>query len=180
MLSAAARSTLVAMKRGLTRPYEWDDTDRSPESLLALADVLLERSDAYLQSTLNDTDQLDAKALHLTVGDIAAFAILVGFKKSWIWVAPEVLLATAALFFFMVYRPRRWEIGPDLEDFRPEDGPRGPSDAAGVKRTMAEALLWATYQNERVLRRKAAYFKWGYSILGFGLAFSFLLAIIKR
>jgi hypothetical protein len=166
------------MKHGLMPPYEWDETDRSPDSLMALADVLLDRSDAYLQSTLNDTDQLDAKALHLTVGDIAAFAILVGFKKSWIWVAPEVFLALAATFFFLVYKPRNWEIGPDLETFRPPDGPLGPSDAVGVKRAMADRLLWACVENEKVLGQKSRYLTWGYRLLGVGLALAFVLTLI--
>ena len=58
----------------------------------------MSRAAALLQTTLNDTDHLDTKALHLTVGDIAAFTILVTFGESgWLWVAPEVLLALAAV-----------------------------------------------------------------------------------
>jgi hypothetical protein len=68
------------MKIGLTAPHQWSDADRSPEAKMAYADVLLERANALLESELRDTDVLDNKALQLTVGDIAAFTILVTFK----------------------------------------------------------------------------------------------------
>jgi hypothetical protein len=168
------------MKVGLIQPHKWQDEDRSSEARMTYADVMLQRANAYLASELNDSDILDNKALQLTVGDIAAFTILVSFKHNWFWVIPEVLLAGAAFFFFLVYRPRSWEIGPDLERFDPPDGPLAPAEGPAIKLAMADRILWATYENRERVDRKSSYFAWGYRILGVGLALSFILATVDR
>lgn len=80
--------------------------------------------------------------------------------------------------FFLVYKPRDWELGPDLESFLPPDGPRGPSDGPSIKRVMADGLLWASEANASVLVRKSKYFQAGYWLLGIGLLVSFVLAIV--
>jgi hypothetical protein len=168
------------MRMGLTNPQQWEEVDRSPEARLAYADVLLERANAYLESELRDTDVLDDKALQLTTGDIAAFTILVTFQHSWFWSIPEVLLALAAFFFFLVYKPRSWEIGPDLEDFRPPDTPHAPADASAIKLAMADQILWAANENHRRIGRKSNYFRWGLWILGIGLVLSFVLTVVDK
>jgi hypothetical protein len=168
------------MKIGLTEPHQWAYEDRTPEAQMAYADVMLERANAYLESELRDTDILDNKALQLTVGDIAAFTVLVTFKPDWTWVIPQILLAAAAVFFFLVYKPRKWEIGPDLEDFNPPDGPLAPADGPAIKTAMADRILWAANENHRRIDRKSSYFKCGLWVLAAGLALSFVLAIVDR
>jgi hypothetical protein len=168
------------MRIGLTQPYRWEDEDRSPEARMAYADVMLERANAYLSSELNDSDVIDDKALQLTTGDIAAFTILVSLKHSWVWIIPEVPLALAAFLFYLVYRPRSWELGPDLEDFDPPDGPLAPAEGPAIKLAMADRILWAANENHRRIGRKSTYFQWGYRILGVGLALAFILTIVDR
>jgi hypothetical protein len=158
-------------------PYEWDESDRTPDSVLALADVLLDRSAAELQFTLDDTSDMDAKALHLTVGAIAVFAILVGFKQDWVWAIPEALLGAAVACFFYVYKPRDWEVGPDLVKFRPPDRVDGPADAPAIKRAMADQLLYCAVENTKVLERKSRVLIWGYGLLAIGLFLALGLAV---
>lgn len=145
--------------------------------MMALADVELERANAYLQSTLDDTDHLDDKALQLTVAAIAVFAFLVTFKQRWLWAVPEAFLVVALVFFALVYKPRNWAIGPDLEDFYPPDTPRTPADAPAIKRAMADQLLWAASENKPGLDRKSVYLRIGFAFLTIGLAIAFLLAL---
>lgn len=162
------------MRTGLIKSPRVDVTDLPSDSGMALAEVTLSRAEAFLQSTLDDTDHLDSKALHLTVGDIAAFTILVTFKKNgWLWLAPELLLAGAAFFFYLVFKPRGWELGPDPEAFR---AGKDLSPSA-IKQSMMRQVLWAAEENWKVLIRKSRYFRAGYTILGVGLALSFVLAI---
>jgi hypothetical protein len=146
---------------------------------MAYADVVLERANAYLESELRDTDILDNKALQLTVGDIAAFTILVSFKHNWIWLTPEMLLALAAACFLLVYRPRIWEIGPDLDKFNPPDTPAGPADGPAIKAAMAAQILWAADENRRRIQPKSRYFWWGFILLAAGLSLAFVLDIVN-
>lgn len=140
---------------------------------LATARVALSRAEIFLQATLNDTDHLDVKALHLTVGDIAAFTILVTFQKDWLWTVPEVILGLAAFCFYLVFKPRRWELGPDPDVKHSKHG------IANIWETMEE-VLWAADENETKLERKSQYFRWGYRIFALGLMFSFALALFDK
>jgi len=88
----------------------------------------------------------------------------------------HAFLTLALSFFFLVYKPRDWEIGPDLETFTPPDKPDAPCGGPEIKQAMAGKLLWACVENERVLKRKSLYLTAGYWLLGIGLAISFVLA----
>jgi hypothetical protein len=145
-------------------------------SELALYEVTLGRADAVLERYLSDTDHLDLKAMHLAVVDIAAFSILVVLHRGVLWPIPAVLLAAAGMLFWGVFRPRSWDYGPDLAAFRSEQKGRTRPE---ITRAMLDDVIAGTDINAPRLTRKAAYFTWGYRILGAGLISSFILAFLN-
>ena len=147
------------------------------ESLLQAAEVAHVRAEAHLASSLNDTDHLDVKALHLAVADVAIFAIVVTFQSGWMWLIPAGPLAIAALYFFLVFKPRYWLTGPDPEYIFRHYRKRSPVQ---ISRAVAEDLMKAVDTNDTLLEKKSDYLGLGYVFLGIGLGTTFVIAVIDR
>jgi hypothetical protein len=150
---------------------------RREASRLRASEVALSRADANLQSSLDDVEVLDLKAVHLAVADIAVFAVVVGFHNGWLWLIPAGPLAVAAVFLLLAFRPRSWDIGPDPEEFFREERKKSPSR---INMSMVGQIMWAADANLAALRRKSTYLTVGYISLGVGLASTFVVAVLDR
>lgn len=104
-------------------------------------------------------------------------AVVVTFHTGWLSLVPTGPLVAAAFCFFVVIRPREWEIGPEPEEAYREDRKKSPSR---IHMSMVSQVMWAADRNRNVLDTKSMYLRWGYAFLGLALASTFVVAVIDR
>jgi hypothetical protein len=125
--------------------------------------VALERSSAILEIELNSADVLDFKAIGLGAADLASVGVLVAAHRSIpFWWASTGLLILSSLFFTVVLRPRRWEFGPDFNEFRELHYGKSRLE---ITEAMLSEVLHALDTNSPFLKAKGRHFKRGFAIL---------------
>jgi hypothetical protein len=142
-----------------------------------IAELLLERVDAFHVLEGTSSDVIDAKATGLLVADTAVGTILVAAHGDVgpAWIAPAFGLAVAAWFLMRVIRRRDWDYGPDLDKFLTEtDGV--PAITAITK--MASDMQKSWQINAVTVKRKGDLFHVGYHVMYWSLILGLALAAI--
>jgi hypothetical protein len=130
----------------------------------AIVDMLIPRAQSRIDAQLRDSDALDSKALGVLGVTAATIALMVAVRhdvhRTW-WI-PTAALGLAGILFLAAVWPRRFDVGPDPQQFYEAMAARSRLDAS---RQMLAELLAAIDRNNRHVPNKSRLFKAGFALL---------------
>jgi hypothetical protein len=148
----------------MSKEAGWSNGDDERSILVELLiPTALNRHDG----SLRDSDALDTKALGMLAVVATALALLAATYQHLHggWWLPAIGLAAAGILLILAVWPRRFDLGPDLEQFYEEMAGSSPLQAS---RQMLAELLAATDHNRKP--DKIRFFWWGLVLLVISLA----------
>jgi hypothetical protein len=154
------------------------DLERHDEQ--ARVELLVQHAEDRLQRQLAEGDAIDAKALGTLALSAAAIALLVATHDTInrLWWIPVIGLAVASGFLLWAIRPRRFDVGPDLE-WLYNAWEAAKVSAADASRDMLAELLASVENNQGPTRSKEVCLKLGLLVLIVSLLGSIPIALIR-
>jgi hypothetical protein len=130
---------------------------------------LIARAERRIDVQIAADEALDVKALGVIAALLAVIALNIAANDSlasW-WLVPTIALGIASFLLGWSIWPRRYDTGPDIEDFYAREKDSSANDA---RRQMLSELIEAEKFNRRVFPRKGAVLKVAVAIGAAGIA----------
>lgn len=161
-----------------SRPPDLQALEPTAADQTAIADMMIVRAQARIETQLRDAETLGLKALGVLAVDTAAVALMVSVHGdvSRYWPVPTIALGMAGLGLLWTVWPAKLDTGPDTRAFFETFG--GGFELE-TKRQMLADLLSAVERNDadRRLRVKDRVFKVAFAFLVVALLGSLAVAL---
>jgi hypothetical protein len=160
----AVAAVVVAWLRSGSSRREVDASQATDSDHLAIVEMLVVHSRSRLETQLQDSDEVASKAQGFLALDVGVLALLVTERHGLCdyWVAPAGALFVAGALLLTTIWPQEFLAGPEPREFYEE---MGLSPLLAANRQMLAELLAALDTNDGLLRRKTAFFKFGFATL---------------
>lgn len=152
--------------------------DRETEEWALLDEIVIPVALSRFDRGSGDADSIDTKALGVLAVAAAAIGVLVAVHDgiNHDWPVAAIVMGVSGLLLVVAIWPRRWDFGPDLQDFYEEMSGAPPVEAS---QQMLAELLASIDRNDTANRSKFGFYQAGLMVFVAGLVVCVPIALVR-